>query len=292
MNDTGIGLILCGGGGRGAYQIGVWQALRELGIDGRITAVSGTSVGALNAALFACGDLPLAQQIWTGLRRQTITDPVETAGRVLFKVMDYLGSEERTITLPNKEQLANGGIFSRSGLVSLILDNGVHTCVSGGGIPCFVCCHNSDLGVPEYFDISAFPADEIPRYLSASSALPAVFPAEEIGGYHYRDGGISDNTPVKPLYDIGLRRFIISYLGSERADLSQYHNAEFIELVPSAEINLGRNDKMLLKAGTLDFDGENAALRIELGHKEALEQLSGISAVVFRQDRIAQNNPG
>lgn len=45
------GLVFCGGGGRGAYQIGVWQALRERGLDKYTAAVSGASVGALNAAL-------------------------------------------------------------------------------------------------------------------------------------------------------------------------------------------------------------------------------------------------
>lgn len=46
MNSTpDIGLVLCGGGGRGAYQIGVWQALNELGLDRYINGVSGTSAG-------------------------------------------------------------------------------------------------------------------------------------------------------------------------------------------------------------------------------------------------------
>lgn len=291
MYNPEVGLILCGGGGRGAYQIGVWRALEELGFCEKITAVSGTSVGALNAALFACGDLPLAQHIWTDIRRDDITDPLETAGRVLFRVMDFLGSENCTINLPDREQLANGGIFSRSGLVSLIVRNGVHTCVSGCGMPCFACCHNCDLGVPQYFDLSAFPADEIPKYLTASSALPAVFPAEVIGGYHYRDGGISDNTPVKPLYDLGMRRFIISYLGSEIADLSQYPDAEFLELVPSEKILLGGSDKKLIKAGTLDFDGENASVRMELGYRETLERLSGIMDSIFLPKMLPQNNP-
>lgn len=43
------GLVLDGGGARGAYQIGAWKALREAGV--KIEAVAGTSVGALNGAL-------------------------------------------------------------------------------------------------------------------------------------------------------------------------------------------------------------------------------------------------
>ena len=44
------GLVLAGGGTKGAYEVGAWKALRELGVD--ITAIVGTSIGAINGALF------------------------------------------------------------------------------------------------------------------------------------------------------------------------------------------------------------------------------------------------
>lgn len=267
------GLVLCGGGGRGAYQVGVWQALRERGLDRYIVGVSGASVGALNAALFACGDLPLAEKIWTSLKRGDIADPAETAGRVINSVLNFLGSEDRTVTI-DPDKLSKGGIFSLEGLVNVIAQNGVNDCVSGSSTPCFACCHNTAVNYPEYFDLSAYPADKITQYLAASCALPAVFPAVEIDGVQYRDGGISDNTPVKPLYDIGIRRFIVSYLGSEGADLSGFPGAEFLEIFPSDEIFLGKRENNVIAPGTLDFDGENAAVRIELGRRETLELLS------------------
>lgn len=52
-------IVLSGGGSKGAYQIGVWRALRKLNISYDI--VTGTSVGALNAALF------VQQDYWRGL---------------------------------------------------------------------------------------------------------------------------------------------------------------------------------------------------------------------------------
>ena len=48
-----MGLVLSGGGAKGAYEVGVWQTLVESGISKDIRAISGTSVGAINAALFA-----------------------------------------------------------------------------------------------------------------------------------------------------------------------------------------------------------------------------------------------
>lgn len=58
-----VGLVLCGGGFKGAYQIGVWKWLSELGIT-RLRTIAGTSVGALNAILIANGDFQSAQDIW------------------------------------------------------------------------------------------------------------------------------------------------------------------------------------------------------------------------------------
>lgn len=67
MADRRIGLVLSGGGGKGAYQIGCWQALREVGLD-RFASIAGTSVGALNAALIAQGDFEKAHSVWSGIR--------------------------------------------------------------------------------------------------------------------------------------------------------------------------------------------------------------------------------
>lgn len=57
-------LVFSGGGGKGAYQIGVWKALDELGVTPKIKAVAGSSVGALNALLFSRKDRFLATKIW------------------------------------------------------------------------------------------------------------------------------------------------------------------------------------------------------------------------------------
>src|SRR3990167_7073531 len=61
-----VALVLSGGGGKGAYQIGCWAALRDVGIS-KFTVISGTSVGALNGALIAANDFDLARQIWENL---------------------------------------------------------------------------------------------------------------------------------------------------------------------------------------------------------------------------------
>ena len=49
MKERKTALVLAGGGARGAYEAGVWQALTELGVE--FDMVCGTSVGAINAAM-------------------------------------------------------------------------------------------------------------------------------------------------------------------------------------------------------------------------------------------------
>ena len=60
------GIVLEGGGARGAYQIGAWKALKEAGIQ--IQGAAGTSVGALNGALICMDDFETAEKIWETIR--------------------------------------------------------------------------------------------------------------------------------------------------------------------------------------------------------------------------------
>ena len=76
------GLVLDGGGARGAYQIGAWKALKEAGI--RINAVAGTSVGALNGALICMDDVEKAEQIWRDIAFSQVMGVDDTWMEELF----------------------------------------------------------------------------------------------------------------------------------------------------------------------------------------------------------------
>ena len=58
----GIGIILEGGGVKGAYQVGALKALQEINFE--ISGYAGTSIGALNAALIAQGDYKKMINLW------------------------------------------------------------------------------------------------------------------------------------------------------------------------------------------------------------------------------------
>lgn len=88
MRDFRYGIVFSGGGGKGAYQIGVWKYLHELGIDQKIHGVSGASVGALNSLLFLQGDYQKAEELWANIRQDdfTHTDPLN----YLKAILDFL----------------------------------------------------------------------------------------------------------------------------------------------------------------------------------------------------------
>ena len=90
--DREYGLVLEGGGAKGAYQIGAFKALREAGI--KIKGISGTSVGALNGALICMGDLEKAEKIWENITYSTIMDVDDNLMRQFFqlklKVKEFL----------------------------------------------------------------------------------------------------------------------------------------------------------------------------------------------------------
>lgn len=94
------GIVLDGGGARGAYQIGAWKALKEAGM--KINAVAGTSVGALNGALICMDDVEMAEKIWSEMTFSKVMDVDDTWMEDLFsgkgKFADVLAEIWKTLS--------------------------------------------------------------------------------------------------------------------------------------------------------------------------------------------------
>lgn len=92
--NKNFGLVLSGGGAKGAYQIGVWKALDELELTPLISAVSGSSVGALNALMFSRQNRHIATQIWNDVRQKDMlyTDDISKA-ELVEKTISSLDSQ-------------------------------------------------------------------------------------------------------------------------------------------------------------------------------------------------------
>ena len=274
----GYGLVLGGGGGRGSYEIGVWKALEEYRDVLDIKAVSGSSVGALNAALYACGDLDKATQMWYDITNDRILSNKDIDEDNRNKWFESIKDKLMTIDNPviqsaieciGLDAVAKGmkikdGFFSREGLMDILENSPVLDGVSKSSMSCYATCLNVEgKPTPERFQLSGMEPEDIERILLASSAIPVIFPMETIDKTKYYDGGFfigGDNVPVQPLYDEGYRKFVVVHLDERRTD--RYDDADMIHIFPSIPLG-GAID------GMLDFSPEGVGKRIAQGYDDA-----------------------
>jgi NTE family protein len=180
-------LVLAGGGVRGAAQIGMLQVLTEHGfVPDRIY---GSSVGAVNGVAFA-GDptrdgVERMTEIWRGLSR----DLVYPQGR-LHGPWLYLQQRE--------------SVYANKGLRTVI-ENGIDfERLEDAAIPVEVVATSLTDGHERWF--SSGPAVDA---VLASAAIPAVFPAVEIGGERFIDGGVVNNVPITRAVEAGATRIVV-----------------------------------------------------------------------------------
>lgn len=274
----GYGLVLGGGGGRGSYEIGVWKALEEYRDVIDIKAVSGSSVGALNAALYACGDLDKATQMWYDITNDRILSNKDIDEDNRNKWFESIKEKLTTIDNPviqsaieciGLDAVAKGmrikdGFFSREGLMDILENSPVLDGVSNSDMSCYATCLNVEgKPTPERFQLSGMEPEEIERILLASSAIPVIFPMETIDKTKYYDGGFflgGDNVPIQPLYDEGYRKLVVVHLDERKTD--RYDDAEMIHIFPSIPLG-GAID------GMLDFSPEGVEKRINQGYDDA-----------------------
>lgn len=304
-----LGLVLAGGGGKGAYEIGVWQALRDLGLEPSVSAVSGTSVGALNAALFAAGDLARARAVWRELSPGHIIfspdrDRAEARIAQLLsppgpgqRLRDFLhGSAApseplpstpvsvgaaastalfflRNRLLPTLSQLLMSGIISADGLGEMI--DGAVDCarLAASPVRCYATCLRIPRLRPDRFLLNDRSPEDVRAILLASAAIPFFFPMAAVAGRRYLDGGLppwGDNVPVQPLYELeGCRTILVVHLSSN----SPVNAAGF----PGARlVELFPSADLGGPAGTFDFTAKGARWRMELGYRDGVEQLAGL----------------
>lgn len=275
-----VGLVLAGGGGKGAYFIGVWRALKEYGVDKNVTGISGTSVGALNAMLFAQGNYEIAENVW---RKISVEDILKVdLKKVLLRMIDLSFNKiELQILKPFIIKRYGTGIFSRDGLLNIIDKNLNLNYLSNCEMDIFAAAYNLGKLNIEYLKINNRDTENIKKILMASSALPLIFDNQEIDGEIYCDGGIKDNVPIKPLYDNGIRNFIVVHLSRDSLiETKEFKGANFIEIVPSKH----QGD---LVDGTLDFSKEGSINRMDQGYMDTVKMLKPIYEMGLMQAKMA-----
>lgn len=234
-NRPRIGLVLSGGGSRGAYEVGVLRFVREalgkrLGRHAPIDIICGTSVGAINAAFLAgAADDPGRQvrglvDAWSSLRMEELlalgTVDLLRAARALLRsdppppkpgtfryggLLDTAGLERFVIRTIGWRNI--GRNLAKGHLQTLTVST---THVGTGHTVVFV--HSRD-EVPSAWSRNPFIRHRGspigPRHVLASAAIPLLFPAVSIAGQFYTDGGLRQNTPMSPAIRMGADRILL-----------------------------------------------------------------------------------
>jgi NTE family protein len=186
-----VGFVLSGGGNLGALQIGMMRALLEHDI--RPDLIVGCSVGAINGAGLA-------------------EDPTLAGALRLERLWRALDGKELMPAgwLPNTVAIARRGeaIHENQGLRRHLEQSLSARTFEELAVP-FQCVATDLVGVREVW----FRSGPLIEPILASAALPAVYPAVEIDGVRYLDGGIVDDVPMTRAVELGARTLYVLQVG-------------------------------------------------------------------------------
>lgn len=186
-------VVLSGGGSKGAYQIGVWKALKKLRISYDIT--TGTSVGALNAAMMTQKTFLRGLFLWYNLEFKNVIDE------------DMSNSNVKQIYKKYVKSAINGGmsINNLEKTIDKVLDVDK------------VYKSDVDLGIvtvklrtltPTLLTKKKIRKDKLKDYLIASASCFPAFQKKIIDEEAYIDGGLYDNLPINLAIDMGATEII------------------------------------------------------------------------------------
>lgn len=232
-NEGRIALVLSGGAARGAYEAGVVQYLREglpreTGVRARFDVLCGSSVGAINACFLAATmDRPDEQgamlvERWCSLELEKVVrvgrPELFRFGRSLLGIGPAPAFEDKHGGLldPSALERVVTEQFSWAMIQRNIAAGRLHalavsaTHVASGRTVVFV--EREDGTAPTWENdpfIRGMPARMRPQHALASAAIPLLFPAVQIDGRWYCDGGVRLNTPLSPALRLGADRVLV-----------------------------------------------------------------------------------
>ncbi|WP_313342799.1 patatin-like phospholipase family protein [Sedimentibacter sp.] len=254
------GLVLEGGGAKGAYHVGAYKALKELNIE--IGGIAGTSIGAINGAMMVQGDYDLLEKIWYSINSYELFDINEKA-IVDLKHFNLQEINFSYLLYQSKEILNNRGLDTSKIRVlfdTYVDEDKIRNSPIDYGI---VTVNLTDKKSVELYK-EDIPEGKLTDFLIASANLPA-FRIEEVDGKKYLDGGFYNNLPISMLVNKGYKD-IIAVRTMAVGIVRKVKNKDVrITYIQPADGSLGS----ILEA--LDFNRERADELIKLGYYDTMK---------------------
>ncbi len=233
---SGLGLILSGGGARGAYEVGVLEYIFSEFGDGRglppqVDLISGTSVGAVNGTFVASAiddvnaGVKRLSSVWTSLELPQVLGFGLKQAAGLYRVLLGGSGQARGVFDPAPLSALVGRNVRwrrlrqniRSGKLRALTVSTTHV---GTGQPVIFVDAAPGVGIPKSLGLHALVrrARIGQHHVLASAAIPLIFPAVEIGNEIHCDGGLRLNTPMGPSVHLGMNRLLVIGLSTPHAE--------------------------------------------------------------------------
>ncbi len=222
-----IALVLQGGGALGAYQGGVYQALTEAGLHPDL--VAGISIGAINCAIIA-GNPPeyrvqRLRSFWEQVSQplpgmsavpgmlneftHRLVNETRAMGILLFGAPNFFVPRLPSPVLVPRTSPDSLSFYDLSPVRATLAQIVDFDLINNGPMRLCVGTVNVRSGNFLYFDTTTHRIGL--DHILASAALPPGFPAVEIGGEYYWDGGLVSNTPLEWVLESSDRRDTLTF---------------------------------------------------------------------------------
>ena len=264
-----IGLVFAGGGGKGAYELGVWKALDELKLTKYITVFSGTSIGAFNSVLFAMNDMKKADELWEEVTMDKLV-PISKSELIKRGIGLYIGGKNLQLAKKFLNYKLEHGAIANDGAIEVVEKYLDFNKIKENNKICYAACTKLSDFSAKYFKINDFDEETGKKIVLASASLPLIYDCTEVLGEKYIDGGIADNIPIQPVYGENCNIIIVVLLSKEaQVDRTLYPNSKLIVISPE---NLDENTI----TGTLNLNTDAKRIRIIEGYNDTINKLEPI----------------
>lgn len=262
-----IGLVLSGGGAKGAYEVGAWKALLDMGFE--IGGVYGASAGSINAAAVAMGDFEVARDAWLNLTYDHVM-------KLSPELEQIVASYGKGITLDQISKLLReisktGGVDvdpMKEYLSAIISEEKIRAAEIDMGLVVYDVTDARD----EMLYKEDIPEGELVDYVLASGNFP-IFQRQKIDGLTFMDGGVYSNIPVEMALKKGYKDIVAIIIGGERLEDVLVD----IECVLDNSIEVKKIRPKIQYGSVLDFDPEIAIKYVAEGYLDTLRAYSVIS---------------
>lgn len=263
------GLVLEGGGTKGAYQIGAYKALRELGIE--FKGVAGTSIGALNGAYIVQDNIEVLEDIWTNYDYTHFMNVDEETYQSIKNIDFTPKNLNMVISLINKARKNQGIDISpfRNLLEKTINEDLIRNSNKDFGL---VTVMWDGKIVPNPMFIENIPKGKLLDYLIASASLP-IFKLDKLDDKLFLDGVFHNNIPVSLLREKGYEDIVVIRLIDDlfgKVNLNHHKDMNMKVIVPSEYLG-----------GCLNVDPDNVHKNIKLGYMDAMKTFNRYDGIRY-----------